>query len=68
MLVKKLKPNKNQIVTIYYNCEKNQGFIGREVLTFFLNYGGNWYESRKNENCSDTLIVGHSHGSRRIYS
>ena len=41
MLIKKLKPNKNQIVTRYYKCEKNQGYIGRGVLTFFLYNGGN---------------------------
>ena len=55
-------------VTVYYRKQKIEGFIRGVLLTSFLNYGGNWYENRKNDYCRDTLIVHLSHGSRRIYS
>ena len=44
-------------VTVYYSKQKIEGFIRGVLLTSFLNYGGNWYENRKDDYCSDNLIV-----------
>ena len=44
-------------VTVYYSEQKIEGFIRGVLLTSFLNYGGNWYENRKVDYCSDNLIV-----------
>ena len=44
-------------VTVYYSEQKIEGFIRGVLLTSFLNYGGNWYENRKGDYCSDNLFV-----------
>ena len=59
---------KSPFVTVYYREQKIEGFIRGVLLTSFLNYGGNWYENRKDDYCSDNLIVYFSYCCRRIYS